>query len=55
MDGDVVIISSVVQGMRKDQATIDAREACHKVALNHGLPEIQGYYGIHMSREFVSA
>ncbi len=55
MDGDVVIVSSVMVGIRKDIATIDAKTACHKVALAHGLPEIQGYYGIDKNREFVSA
>ena len=31
----------------------DARNVCHEMALKHGLPEIQGYYGIRGSGEFV--
>lgn len=52
--GDVMIVTSIMQGIVKDQKTIDARKACHKVALSHGLPEIQGYYGITEEGEFVS-
>ncbi len=54
MNGDTVIVSSIMQGIKKDQATIDAKVACHKVALSHGLPEIQGYYGLDKNREFLS-
>ncbi len=53
VDGNIVIVSSVMQGIRKDQATLDAKAACHKVALSHGLPEIQGYYGIDKNKEFI--
>lgn len=54
MAGDVMIVTSVMQGIRKDEASIDAKRACHKVALSHGLPEIPGYYGIDKTREFLS-
>lgn len=53
VEGDVVIVSSVIEGIRKDKATRDAKVVCHKLALAHGLPEIQGYYGISKTREFV--
>lgn len=29
------------------------QKVCHAMALKHGLPEIQGYYGITYSGEFV--
>jgi hypothetical protein len=32
------------------------QEACHRIALSHGLPEITGYYGCDLrSGEFVKA
>ncbi len=55
MDGDTLIVSSAVQGIMKDQATTDAKMACHKIALSYGLPEIRGYYGIDKHREFLEA
>ncbi len=51
--GDVMIVSSVMEGITKDQRFVDARIACHKLALSHGLPEIEGYYGIANDGEFV--
>jgi len=51
--GDVMTVTSIMQGITKDQKTIDARKACHKVAMSHGLPEIEGYYGIIENGEFV--
>ena len=51
--GDRVMVFSVGEGIRKDQKTVDAKEACHAVALKHGLPEIEGYYGVSNEREFV--
>jgi len=51
--GDVMIVTSVMEGITKDQATVDARITCHQLALSHGLPEIQGYYGITNDGEFV--
>ncbi len=53
MDGDTVMVSSVMEGLRKDQSTINAKVACHKVALAHGLPEIEGYYGIDKNMQFI--
>lgn len=44
--GDMVIVSSIAQGIQRDQATIDAQKVCHQLALSHGLPEIPGYYGM---------
>ena len=32
----------------------NAKEACHALALQKGLPEIQGFYGIKADGEFVS-
>ncbi len=51
--GDTVMVSSVMEGITKDQATVDAKKTCHKVALSYGLPEIEGYYGIGLDKEFV--
>lgn len=50
--GDVMIVSSVMEGIVKDKATKDAKEICHKLALSHGLPEITGVYGITNNKEF---
>lgn len=52
-EGDRVMVFSVGEGIKKDQKTVDAKEACHAVALKHGLPEIEGYYGVSNEREFV--
>ena len=54
MSGDVIMVTSVMQGITKDQKTVDAKKACHVIALAHGLPEIKGYYGITEEGEFVS-
>lgn len=53
MPGDVMIVFSVGEGIRKDAATVDARKVCHQLALAYGLPEIPGYYGITKEGEFV--
>ncbi len=29
------------------------KETCHAIALKHGLPEIEGFYGLTNDREFV--
>lgn len=52
--GDVMIVFSVLEGINRDQATVDARRVCHQVAMKHGLPEIKGYYGIKEDGEFVT-
>ena len=52
--GDIMIVFSVAEGMKRDQATVDAAKACHACALKHGLPEITGYYGVDLDREFVT-
>lgn len=52
--GDICIVFSVGEGIRKDEATLDAKKVCHQLALDYGLPEIQGYYGIENSGEFVT-
>ena len=31
------------------------KEHCHKIALKHGLPEIEGFYGMDKNGEFISA
>lgn len=53
MSGDIMIVFSVGEGIRKDAATVDARKVCHQLALDYGLPEIPGYYGITKEGEFV--
>jgi len=53
--GETMIVFSVGEGIRKDQGTIDAQQACHRLALDYGLPEIPGYYGINEDGEFVEA
>lgn len=53
-NGDTMIVFSCGEGIAKDQATVDAKIMCHKLALNYGLPEIPGYYGIANDGEFVS-
>jgi len=52
--GQPMIVFSVGEGIRKDQATADVKKACHQLALDYGLPEIEGYYGITHEGEFVS-
>jgi hypothetical protein len=34
---------------------LNPMKACHELALKHGLPEIEGYYGITQDGEFVTA
>ncbi len=51
--GDIMIVTSVMEGIIKDQGTVDAKKACHELALAHGLPEIPGYYGITHDGEFI--
>jgi len=51
--GETMIVFSIGEGIRKDQATVDAAKECHKLALAYGLPEIEGFYGIDRDREFV--
>ena len=53
--GEIMMVTSVMQGIIKDQKTIDAEKTCHAIALSHGLPEIKGYYGIAENREFVTS
>jgi len=36
-----------------DVATIEIKKICHQMALNYGLPEIEGYYGIDLLGEFL--
>lgn len=50
----VTKVFSVGEGIRKDQAAVDAKKACHQLALDYGLPEVEGYYGITHEGEFVS-
>jgi len=52
-DGDTIMVSSMMMGISKDRSTTDAEWACHKLALEKGLPEIQGKYGITKKGEFV--
>ena len=52
--GETMIVFSVGEGIEKDRATVDAKKICHQLALDYGLPEIQGYYGIAQDGEFVS-
>ncbi len=52
-EGEVMICFSVGEGIKKDESTMEAKDVCHKLALQYGLPEIQGMYGINKDREFV--
>ena len=52
MPGDIMIVTSIMQGITKDQKTMDAHKA-YQLALAHGLPEIPGYYGIDIEGEFM--
>ena len=52
--GDTMIVTSVLQGIIKDQKTVDTKKACHVLALHYGLPEIDGYYGMCEDSEFVN-
>jgi hypothetical protein len=52
-NGETMIVFSVGEGIRKDADTVDAKKACHQLALDYGLPEIEGYYGITVDGEFV--
>ena len=53
-----VIALSVAHGLRtggfSGEAWTALYKACHRVALDHGLPEIEGYYGCDLETgEFV--
>jgi hypothetical protein len=52
--GVPMITFSVGEGIRRDEATVDAIKICHQLALDYGLPEIEGYYGIDFNGEFVT-
>ena len=54
LPGETMIVFSVGEGIQKDQGTVDAQKACHKLALDYGLPEITGYYGIDNDGEFIT-
>lgn len=51
--GETMIIFSVGEGIRRDKKTNDAVIMCHQLALDYGLPEIAGYYGIANDGEFL--
>ena len=51
--GAPMICFSVLEGINRDAATVDAGRVCHALALKHGLPEITGYYGIDNDGQFV--
>jgi len=53
MPGEPMIVFSVEEGFRRDRAVIDALKECHRLALAYGLPEISGYYGLDLDREFI--
>jgi hypothetical protein len=52
--GERMIVFSVGDGIKKDNALSDAKNVCHQLALNYGLPEIPGMYGITKEGEFIS-
>ena len=54
MPGETMIVFSVGEGIRKDRATVNAQQVCHQLALDYGLPEIPGYYGIDNDGEFIT-
>ena len=51
--GEMMIVTSIMQGILKDKTTIQGHEVCNRLALAHGLPKITGYYGITKNGEFV--
>ena len=51
--GEPIMVFSAGEGLRKNRATWDARKICHQLALDYGLPEIPGYYGVDNDGEFV--
>ena len=54
----VIALSSrhaLEQGGLSGQAWEHARQLCHDLALQHGLPEIQGWYGMAEDGEFIVA
>jgi len=40
------------QSIAPSLATIKIKQICHQMALDYGLPEIKGYYGIDLLGEF---
>ena len=42
------------EGGLSGQAWKAAKELCHEAALAHGLPEVEGYYGMTRDGEFVT-
>ena len=42
------------QGGLAGQAWQALKEHCHKIAIKHGLPEIEGFYGMDEKGEFVT-
>lgn len=52
-----VMALSVADGLSGNdfasRARKSAQERCHEIALSHGLPEIQGFYGINKEGEFL--
>ena len=53
--GQPIIIFSVGERIARDKATLNAKKICHQLALDYGLPEIPGYYGITNDGEFVES
>lgn len=51
--GQRMMVFSVEEGIRRDQATLEVIKSCHELALTYGLPEIKGLYGISQKGEFV--
>ena len=51
--GETMIVFSVGEGIKKDEKTLDAKKICHQLALDYGLPEFEGFYGIKKDGEFV--
>lgn len=54
MPGEPLFVLCGSEWETKGNATHSAKEYCHAIALSHGLPEIEGFYGIDKSGEFIS-
>lgn len=54
----VIALSSAQALSGRDSASVAwqrVKERCHALALEHGLPEVQGFYGIDGTKEFLES
>ena len=52
--GKNMLTFRVGYGIRQDHATRIAKEVCHKLALQYGLPDIEEFYTLQNDGEFIS-